>query len=301
MKKRERTLDLFCHEPFRLFFPVGLVLGAIGVSLWILYYAGITILYPGVSHARLMIEGFIASFVIGFLGTAGPRLMETPHFSRVELLLLLTLDLLAAGLHLGGANRAGDLSFSFCLVVFLFVLGRRFVRRRDSPPPNFALVGLSLINAFIGTVLLALFENEAYSVSYRIGSAFLQEGFPLLAILGVAPFMLPLLLNLSAMEELRTPSSTRMARATLALTVGLTIDATFVLEAVGLTSWGAWLRVAAVVFYLVAQMPRTGRSFLGNCLRVGLAAIVLGFVTEHSGHNCGSPPCILSSSPVSRL
>ncbi|MBV9672136.1 MAG: NnrS family protein [Verrucomicrobia bacterium] len=55
------TLDLFCQEPFRIFFPVGLLLGAIGVSLWVLYYAGITALYPGVSHARMMIEGFIAS------------------------------------------------------------------------------------------------------------------------------------------------------------------------------------------------------------------------------------------------
>ncbi len=280
MQKRERTFDLFCQEPFRLFFPIGLFLGAVGVSLWILYYTGITTFYPGVSHARLMIEGFIASFVIGFLGTAGPRLMETPHFSRAELLILLTLDLLAAGLHLGGANRAGDLFFSFCLAFFFFVLGRRFVRRRDSPPPNFALVGLSLINALAGTALLAISENETYSVSYRIGSAFLQEGFPLLAILGVAPFMLPLLLNFSAMEKLRTPLSPWMARATLALIVGLTIDATFVLEAFGPTSLGASLRVGAIVVYLVAQMSRTGRSFLGNCLRAGLAAIVLGFVTE---------------------
>lgn len=82
------------------------------------------------------------------------------------------------------------------------------------------------------------------------------------------------------MVELRTPSSAWMERATLALIVGLTIDATFVLEAGGLTRTATLLRVAAVVFYLVAQMQRTGRSFLGNCLRAGLAAIVLGFLTE---------------------
>lgn len=148
------------------------------MSLWILYFAGIAILCPGVSHARLVNEGFIASFVIGFLGTAGPRLMKAPHLSRAELLILLTLDLLAAGLHLGGANRAGDVAFGLCVAFFLFLLGRRSVQRRESPPPNFALVGLSLVNALAGAVLLALFENEAYSVSYRIGSAFLQDGFP---------------------------------------------------------------------------------------------------------------------------
>ena len=283
MQKHERPIDLFCQEPFRVFFPVGLLLGVIGVSLWILYYAGIIALYPSVSHARLMIEGFVASFVIGFLGTAGPRLMATPHFSRAELFSLLTLDLLAAGLHLGGANRAGDAAFSFCLSFFLFVLARRFIHRRDSPPPNFVLVGLSLVNGFAGTVLLALFENEAYSVPYRIGAALLQEGFPLLAILGVVPFMLPLLLKLSAIDDLpqsRSLSTIWLARATLVAAIGLTIDATFIIEALSLTRFSAWLRACAVVVYLVAQMPRTGQSFLGNCLRLGLGAIALGFIAE---------------------
>ena len=283
MPKYERPIDLFCQEPFRIFFPVGLLLGVIGVSLWILYYAGITALYPGVSHARLMIEGFIASFVIGFLGTAGPRFTATRHFSRAELFALLTLDLLSAGLHLGGANRAGDATFGFCLAFFLVVLARRFIYRQDLPPPNFVLVGLSLVNGLAGTVLLVLFGNEAYSASYRIGAACLQQGFPLLAILGVAPFMLPLLLNLSVIDDVprsRRLSITWMARATLVGAIGLTIDATFMLEAYGLTRLGAWLRASAIVGYLVAQMPRTGQSFLGNCLRLGLGAIALGFIAE---------------------
>lgn len=283
MQKHEPPIDLFCREPFRVFFPVGLFLGMIGVSLWIFYYAGITDSYPGISHARLMIEGFIASFVIGFLGTAGPRLMAAPHFSRVELFVLLTLELLSAGLHLNGANRAGDVCFGISLSVFAVVLARRFVRRRDSPPPNFLLVGLSLVNALVGTVLLAVFENKAYSVPYRMGTDFLEQGFPLLAILGVTPFMLPLLLNLATIEGLpgsRAFSSRWKARAALAAATGLTIDATFVIAPLGLTNIGGWLRAGAIVVYLLAQMPRTGQSFLGNCLRFGLGAIALGFIAE---------------------
>src|SRR5476649_520235 len=99
MKTRKRSIQLFCEEPFRLFFPVGLMLGIVGVSLWLLYYAGIIATYPATAHARLMIEGFMASFIIGFLGTAGPRITSTRHFSRGELTALFTLDLLAAGLH----------------------------------------------------------------------------------------------------------------------------------------------------------------------------------------------------------
>ncbi|MBV9672135.1 MAG: hypothetical protein JO076_04840 [Verrucomicrobia bacterium] len=121
-------------------------------------------------------------------------------------------------------------------------------------------MALSLLNGIAGTVLLALFENEAYSVSYRIGAAVLQEGFPPLAILAVAQSGCRLL-NLSTMEELRTPSFTWIARATLALITGLTIERTFVLEAFGRTSTAASLRVSAVIFYLVPQMPRIVGAF----------------------------------------
>ena len=93
-------------EPFRVFFPAGLAIGMVGVSLWPAYYACLLSFYPGVAHARLMIQGFMASFIVGFLGTAGPRITSTRPFSRVEVLTLLTLDLFAVGLHCGAANRA---------------------------------------------------------------------------------------------------------------------------------------------------------------------------------------------------
>jgi uncharacterized protein involved in response to NO len=70
MQNGERSIQLFSEEPFRLFFPIGLLLGIVGVALWPLYYAGFATTYPGTMHARLMVEGFMASFIIGFLGTA---------------------------------------------------------------------------------------------------------------------------------------------------------------------------------------------------------------------------------------
>ena len=64
----------FFAEPFRIFFPAGILIGMAGVALWPAYYFDRTAAYPSISHARLMIEGFMASFIIGFLGTAGPRI-----------------------------------------------------------------------------------------------------------------------------------------------------------------------------------------------------------------------------------
>jgi uncharacterized protein involved in response to NO len=283
MRNRERSIQLFCEEPFRLFFPIGLILGIIGVSLWPLYYAGLVTTYPGTAHARLMIEGFMASFIIGFLGTAGPRITSTRHFSRVELITLLTLDLLSAGLHFGGSSRAGDVLFVFCLAFFLFVIGKRFVRRKDSPPPNFALVGLGLLNGLAGALLLGLFENEAYSTQYRIGAALLGQGFVLLPILGVAPFLLPRLLDAPGSDDLpesRTLPPGWMARAAFAATIGLIVDATFVAEAFDATAVATWVRLGAVLVYLAVRMPRHGRSFLGDSLRAGIVAVFIGIGVE---------------------
>src|SRR5436190_11436920 len=139
-----------CEEPFRIFFPTGALLGTVGVSLWVLYYCDVGIPYPNVTHARLMIEGFMASFIFGFLGTAGPRLTSAPPFSPAELATIFTLDLFAAGMHLGGAHRAGDICFLLCLLVFLRSLAKRFRQRKDSPPPNFVLVALGMASGIVG-------------------------------------------------------------------------------------------------------------------------------------------------------
>jgi uncharacterized protein involved in response to NO len=278
----KKTADFFA-EPFRIFFPAGILIGIAGVALWPLYYAGFVITYPGTGHARLMIEGFMASFIIGFLGTAGPRITLTSPFSRREVVALFTLDLLATGLHFGDAHRAGDVLFVIFIGLFIFSIGRRFVRRQDSPPPNFVLVALGLLNGLFGAVLVALSENAVYSVTYRVGAALLEQGFVLLPILGVAPFLLPRLLNVAQSNDL--PESRKLPpgwipQAAFAALVGVIIDGTFVAEAFGAAAVAGWVRFGAVMIYVMAKIPQSGRSFLGNCLRAGIAAVPVGLAME---------------------
>lgn len=278
----KRMPDFFA-EPFRIFFPAGILIGIAGVALWPAYYAGFVITYPGTGHARLMIEGFMASFIIGFLGTAGPRITSTSPFSRREVVALFTLDLLAAGLHFGDAHRAGDVLFVICVTFFIFTIGRRFLRRQDSPPPNFVLVALGLLNGFFGAILIALSENAVYSITYRIGAALLEQGFVLLPILGVAPFLLPRLLNVAQSNDLpesRTLPPGWIPQAAFAALLGLIIDGTFVVEAVGAVAVAGWVRFGAVMIYLIMRMPHRGRSFLGNCSRAGIAAVPIGLAVE---------------------
>ena len=281
--RSSKRMPNFFAEPFRIFFPIGILIGIAGVALWPAYYAGLVITYPGTGHARLMIEGFMASFIIGFLGTAGPRMTSTSPFSRREVLVLFTLDLLAAGLHFGDTHRTGDVLFVICIAFFIFTIGRRFIRRHDSPPPNFVLVALGLLNGLFGAVLVALSENAVYSVTYRVGASLLEQGFVLFPILGVAPFFMRRLLGVPIPDDLaespRLPPGW-ITQVAFALAIGLIIDATFVADVFGGTTVGGLLRFGAILIYLLARLPWHGRSFLADCLRLGIAAIVIGIGVE---------------------
>src|SRR5438045_1739731 len=122
-----------------------------------------------------MNEGLMASFNFGFLGTAGPRLTSAPHFSGPEVAALFTLDLLAAGAHVGEAHRFGDICFFLCLLSFAWILLQRLRHRQDNPPPNFVLVAMGMLSGITGTALLAWSEDAQYSFAYQFGSALLNE------------------------------------------------------------------------------------------------------------------------------
>src|SRR5215467_852975 len=75
-------------DAYRIFFPLGIVLGTAGVSIWPLYYYGFTEGYSGRAHALVQSEGFLYAFIAGFLLTAIPRFTGTePPSRRVQYVL----------------------------------------------------------------------------------------------------------------------------------------------------------------------------------------------------------------------
>jgi uncharacterized protein involved in response to NO len=278
MNQTSRSLRIVCQEPFRIFFPAGLLLGIVGVSLWPLFYLGAGIPYPGVSHARLMIEGFMGSFVLGFLGTAGPRILSAPALSLRIVGALFTLDLLAAGFHVAGANQIGDVCFVACLFVFMCAGANRFRKRKDCPPPNFALVMLGLFSGVAGAALVAYSESAQYSRLYQFGGALLNQGFILFPVLGISPFFLARLLGLPGPGRLdsRTFPPGWFRQAAFAALIGVAIIASFLIDIFNLPKLAGWVRVGAVAFYLVVRLPFRGRNFLASCLRAGIMSILLG-------------------------
>ena len=279
MVKSPLRWTLAWAEPFRIFFPLGLFLGAVGVSLWPLFFWGLVDAYPAAPHMRLMIEGLMGSFVIGFLGTAGPRLFEAPPFRPIEGLTLFVLQATSGLLHLVHRPLAGDLLFLALLLFFLGALARRVKRRGDLPPPSFLLVLGGFLNAVAG---IALLQCDRLWI-HQLGNILLNEGFVLFPLLGVGAFFFPLLLDTKTPAQ---PSDLRVAAgacrrgALIALLCALALWLSFLLEAMGWTRSAALGRGLTIAWFLLSQgglfRKSAERTFLAHCFQAGSILLIAG-------------------------
>lgn len=275
-------------DPFRLLFPLGAILGILGVSLWPWYVFGQGAWYPGQTHARIMTQGFLAAFATGFLGTALPRALQVPRLLLGEILTVAAGLSLVVGLQLSRQMLYGDTAF---LVVMIFFLSRVILRlptRVGNPPPGFVLVGMGMLCALVGTSILILAQSGLLDVPgwvARLGLLFLYQGFLLLPVMGIGAFLLPRFFQNA--EERDFPMSRELppgwgTGAALALACGVAILASFFLEARGETRWGATLRTVAIVAYFVREVPffqkSWGRCTLGWGMRVALTSVPLGYL-----------------------
>lgn len=284
---RPSYFTLCCEEPFRIFFPLGVLAGISGVSLWPLYFTGVHKFYPGIMHARLMIEGFMGAFIIGFLGTAAPRLTCTSHFSRRELWSLLILFAATVGTHIGHQHLLGDFLFLAMLLLFAGRMATRFARRADLPPPTFALVVFAFINAIAATILLLTGALGGGAPRCTLlGMLLLYQGFVLYLVLGIGGFLLPRFLVLPAKQELPETRELTVGwkrRASFATTIGVILLATYVVEVFAAAPrLAAFIRFIAAGAFLAAEIPlhrsAAPRVTLTRALQLAPVLLLLGLL-----------------------
>jgi len=276
-------------EPFRLLFPLGTLIGVVGVMMWPLYLWGGAGMYPGQAHARIMIEGFLACFVVGFLGTALPRLLDVPRLRLWETLALALALVVVVVWHYAGWVVMGDVMFMVTLVGLGIVLGRRWRFRKDTPPPGFVLVVLGLLSGLFGAATqVALHVSPELMPGWLMwaGRLLLYQGFLLLPIMGVGAFLLPRFFDLPNRQSF--PSSLALPpgwlwRAFFALVCGLAVIVSFGLEARGHLALGRGMRAAVVLLYFVREVPVHRAGFGGGSLamglRIALISIPLGYAS----------------------
>lgn len=287
MRPRPGFLSLCPGEPYRIFFPLATLLGVSGVSLWPLFFSGLHEFYPGVMHARLMIEGFLAGFVLGFLGTALPRLLSIPPLRARELWPLVSAHLLCAGLHIAHQTLAGDLVFAALLLAFASCVLRRIRERESLPPPGFVLVALGYAGGIGGALLWSAGTLGWVSPRWMaLGGLWLNQAFVLYLLLGVGTFLLPRFLSLPgvvSMDDERKASPGWRRRAAFALGVGTLLLASYAIEVMLAAPQAAAIaRGVAVIgfFALLVPVHRTPKPWKTAPLAVNVAllSVVAGLI-----------------------
>ena len=276
---------IYFAEPFRIFFPLGLFLGAIGVALWPLFVWHAIDFYPAQAHVRLMIEGLMGSFIIGFLGTAGPRLLDASPLSVRETSALFALQILSAFLHLSQRQTAGDIVFLTLLLLFAGMMAKRVGAGTDVPPPPLVLVLFGLLNAITGIFLITAATSRTNgSFANQLGSLMLNQGFVLFPILGVGAFFFPRLLGGAKPKpsDLRFAMTLWIKRAVIAVLAALVIWISFVLEALGWIRTAALVRSVTTLTYFIAQgrllQKPSGPPFLAHCFQLGALLLTAGLL-----------------------
>ena len=255
------------------------------MALWPLFVWHAIDFYPAQAHVRLMIEGLMGSFIIGFLGTAGPRLLDASPLITAETCLLLVLQIASALLHLARRQTAGDIVFLILLLLFAGMMAKRAGMRNDLPPPQFVLVLFGLLNAVAGIFLITAAKSLTNgSFANQLGSLMLNEGFVLFPILGVGAFFFPKLLGGAKPEpsDLRIATTLWIKRAVIAALAAVLIWSSFVLEALGWMRTAALLRGTTTLTYFVMQghllEKPNGPPFLAHCFRLGALLLVAGLL-----------------------
>jgi len=287
-KPRSRiSLTDIGSQPYRVMFPAAVLAGLVGAALWPLHFGHVVNLYPGQAHARIMVCGLLGGFIFGFLGTAMPRMLSAAPLGIRNVGVLLVLHLAMVVCYAIQKIHWGDDLFLVLLLFLLALLAIRFKRRVDIPPPGFSLVGLALLCALAGAVLgvLEQYQSELDPYWVLLGRLLLYQGFILLPILGIGPFLLPRFFGLESKRsfpEMRLPNQAWIRKAALALAVGLIVVGTFFLEASGWHRLAHLVRFGATLVYLAIEFPFRHASGTGGALGISLwiafGVLIAGFM-----------------------
>ncbi len=258
-------------EPFRLFFLSGILFGIAGVLMWPLFFQGMLGFYPGINHAHLMIQAFGGAFVIGFLGTAGPRILTAPRIKPWELVPLFVLHVASGICQLRGLTAWGDRLFLATLSIFILALAVRFLFfRKDLPPPPLLLAATGLICGLVGTVMWCFPALMPTMALYQLANILVYQAFLLGPVMGVGIFLFPRLLG-NDFGEPEAGAPTRRSWRNMAI-AAVALVASFPLEVWGNQNAGLLLRTAAFIFAIShvrwigkKDSPKVGT--LANALR----------------------------------
>ena len=150
----------FRIEPYRIFFPVGIFSLIMGVLIWLpqLWNAGT---FPIVAHRFLMLNGFSAFFIAGFLMTAVPRFSQTSTATYTEIYSFLVVSVVGLVFAFWELEKVAYAASALQGILILLFLGTRISKRKVNPPYSFVFILFGLILWMVSAVFGIFVETNA--------------------------------------------------------------------------------------------------------------------------------------------
>jgi uncharacterized protein involved in response to NO len=236
------------NEPFRPFFPLGVLLGWVGIGHWLLYSIGITATYSCMLHGLVQTQAFLMAFAIGFLMTALPRRTQSSPASAPELWIAaaaLTTTAVAATAERWAVAEVG---YIVQLLLLLQFAVRRFLGRTSGrrPPAAFILIPFAFLHGAAGAgFIVAWSAFGAPSWLVGLGKLFVEQGVFLCLVVGIGGLVLPLMAGAPPPPDLGSSPRER-AKAAGYGAAGTAILASLVIEHSGWLLLGPVLRAVVV-------------------------------------------------------
>lgn len=170
-------------EPYRILFPIGVMYCLWGVLIWLPQIFSAES-YPVLAHRYLMLNGFSASFIAGFLMTAVPKFSQTKSAEIYEIssfILITFIGMILAYLDLENWTFVVSSLQACILLSFLLI---RISNRKVNPPYSFIFIFVGLLLWIFSGFMSALLESDAFKI-------FHYEGSITAIILGVGSRLIP--------------------------------------------------------------------------------------------------------------
>ncbi len=242
------------REPYRVFFPLGVLLAWAGVLHWLLLAVGVIGEYRSIFHAFAQIEGFMTCFAVGFLFTLIPRRTATAAPAAWQMIFALVAPVLIT---IGAWYEQWALS-QIPWLLLMALLIQFAVSRFRAPgaglrvPDSFVWVVLALVFGVCGSVLAgvgAALGEETWWL-HQAGQSLVLQGMFTALVLGIGGMLLPVITR--AVPPLAGGGGSRRAKL-LHLAAGLFFAATFFVETLVSIRLGFALRAAVVLATLLAS------------------------------------------------
>lgn len=262
------TVPSWRAEPFRIFFPLAMVIGSYGVGHWIFYQTGLVAEYSCLFHGMIQTQAFVIALALGFLLTAIPRRTQSAPATVAEIVAL-------AGALFGVVVAAtvdrwvvAEVAYVAMLAILLRFAVRRFRSGQGGrrPPAAFVVLPIGLLHGFAGAVLLGgYFAGVVESWAFGLGRLCVEQGVVLCLAIGAGNLVLPLMSGATPPADLGS-SPRETWRAVAFAGVGATVFASLVAETRGATFWAPVVRGVVVALALPDRRERGDRRAVRACI-----------------------------------